>query len=168
MIIQNYGLHWRRDQVVWGTPGHGNQGHLTGRSSREAKGLHINFRSQSGIYILQEGFRPLYVGQSGKGTQRMFARLKGHTRNHLAERWDRFSWFGIYPVVGGELKLNIKVEKISTNIYSILDHLEGVLISITEPPLNRQGARFGEAEQYKQIGRGFIANEYDGGLEDGD
>lgn len=151
MLIQNYGLHWRRDCIVWGRKGLGNEGHLTGRLASRRTAAHVNFRYQSGIYILQDGFRPVYIGQSGSSDQRLFARLKGHTQNHLAERWDRFSWFGIYPVKRGKLDTSVNVESIKTDIYSVLDHVEGALISVTEPPLNRQGARFGGVEQYKQV-----------------
>lgn len=151
MLIQNYGLHWRRECVAWGKKGLGNEGHLTGRLAHRQTATHVNFRQQSGIYILQDGFRPVYIGQSGSSDQRLFARLKAHTLNHLAERWDRFSWFGIYPVKRGKLVMSADVTKIQTNIYNILDHLEGALICVTEPPLNRQGARFGKVEQYKQV-----------------
>jgi hypothetical protein len=129
----------------------GNEGHLTGRLASRKGAPHVNFRNQSGIYILQEGFRPVYIGQAGRSDQRLFTRLKAHTQNHLAERWDRFSWFGIYPIKKGELDASASVVRIQTNIDSVLNHIEGVLISVTEPPLNRQGARFGKAEQYRQV-----------------
>lgn len=151
MIIQNYGLHWRRDGVNWGKKGLGNQGDLMGRLATKAKSPVVNFRNQSGIYILQDGFRPVYIGQTGRGEQRLFARLKAHRKNHLAERWDRFSWFGIYPVKKGALDENAKVASFLTTIENVLDHLEGALILITEPPLNKLGARMGKAEQYRQI-----------------
>ncbi len=151
MLIQNYGLHWLRDGVDWGRKGLGNEGHLTGRLASRKGAKHVNFRYQSGIYILQDGFRPVYIGQSGRSDQRLFTRLKGHTQNHLAERWDRFSWFGIYPVKRGKLDTAANVTRIQTDIYSVLDHIEGALISVTEPPFNRQGARFGYAEQYRQV-----------------
>ena len=151
MIIQNYGLHWRRDGVNWGRPGAGNQGHLTGRLASRVNSPNVNFREQSGIYILQDGFKPVYIGQTGRGDQRLFSRLKAHQKNHLAERWDRFSWFGVYPVKKGVLDLKANVAKISTTIESILDHVEGVLMLVTEPPLNKQGARMGDADQYRQI-----------------
>lgn len=151
MLIHNYGLHWRREYVAWGKKGAGNEGHLTGRLASRKGSPHINFRYQAGIYILQEGFKPLYIGQAGRSEHRLFSRLKGHTQNHLAERWDRFSWFGIYPVKKGELNTAVDVVRLQVDIDSILNHIEGALISVTEPPLNRQGARFGSAEQYKQI-----------------
>lgn len=150
MLIRNYGLHWRRDRVVWGKKGLGNEGHLSGRLASRATAQHVNFRQQAGIYILQEGFKPLYIGQAGRSDHRLFSRLKGHTQNHLAERWDRFSWFGVYPVKKGELDDTLDIGRKPPDIDSILNHIEGVLISVTEPPLNRQGARFGSAEQYKQ------------------
>lgn len=151
MIIQNYGLHWRRDVVNWGRRGAGNQGDLVGRLAERVNSPHVDFRQQSGIYILHDGFKPLYIGQAGRADQRLFSRLRGHTRNHLAERWDRFSWFGIYPVANGALDDNFDINNIQTNIDGILDHIEGALISVTEPALNRQGARFGQAQQWKQV-----------------
>lgn len=158
MIIQNYGLHWKREEVNWGWKGEGNKGTLMGREAEKVRSPHVNFRRQAGIYILQEGFRSVYVGQTGKGDGKLFQRLRHHTRHQLAERWDRFSWFGIYPVIEyaeeGEklwgVDESFKLRQIE--IPEILDHLEGALISVTEPPLNRQGARFGKALQYKQIG----------------
>lgn len=137
MIIQNYGLHWVRKDVDWGKKGKGNQGDLLGRLSKTVKSPTVRFREQAGIYILQDEFKPIYIGQCGSGEQRLFGRLRDHTRNHLAERWNRFSWFGVYPVKGEELNLKVNVDKITTDVYAILDHVEGVLISVTEPPLNR-------------------------------
>ena len=162
MIINNYGLHWKRDGVGWGTPGPGGKGSVTGRLSKKVKSPTVDFREQAGIYILQDGFKPIYIGQSGKGTHRLFDRLRNHSRSDLAERWDRFSWFGIYPVLNGVVDITANVQKIETDIFNVLDHLEGVLISVTEPPLNRQGGRFGEAEQYKQIPRRAPNDEEDG------
>ncbi|MGQ3016650.1 GIY-YIG nuclease family protein [Phenylobacterium sp.] len=151
MLIRNYGLHWQRAHVAWGKKGLGNEGHLTGRLAKRATAQPVNFRHQAGIYILHDGFKPLYIGQAGRSENRLFSRLKNHTQNHLAERWDRFSWFGVYPVEDDELDDTIDIGRESFDIDSILNHIEGVLISVTEPPLNRQGARFGETEQYKQI-----------------
>ena len=161
MIIRNYGLYWKREDVQWGSPGLGNQGTLLGRNVASKKGIAIDFRQQAGIYILQDSFRAIYIGQAGSKVSRLFGRLRGHTRNHLAERWDRFSWFGIYPVKSNVIDVAFNVEKVRTDIYSILNHLEGALISVTEPPLNRQGARFGDAEQYIQVRSDVSTEDYE-------
>ncbi|UPT53456.1 hypothetical protein [Synechococcus phage Ssp-JY39] len=152
MIIMNYGLHWNRDEIHWGGRGRGNAGDLLGRLAIRVNSPEVDFRQQSGIYVLQDRFNPVYIGQTGSGAgNRMFNRLKSHTQNHLAERWDRFSWFGIARVENGVL-VPTDDHNVTTTVRHVLDHVEGVLISITEPALNRQGARFGEAEQYVQIG----------------
>lgn len=151
MIIRNYGLHWKREHINWGGRGRGNAGDLSGRLVDKVKSPEVDFRWQSGIYVLQDRFVPIYIGQTGSGNDnRLFNRLKSHAWNRLAERWDRFSWFGIAPVIDGEV-VPSDDHKVSTTVRHVLDHVEGVLISITEPAQNRQGARFGEAEQYRQI-----------------
>jgi len=150
LIIRNYGLHWKREAVNWGKKGVGNAGSLTGRLATKAKSKHVDFRDQAGVYILQDRFRVVYIGQAGRGAQRLFSRLKSHTKNHLADRWNRFSWFGIYPVKGDLVDSNLDLKKIKTDAFTVLDHLEGALISITEPPLNRQGPHFGDVGQYIQ------------------
>jgi hypothetical protein len=151
MLISNYGLHWKRDEIHWGWRGPGNAGSLLGRVSTRVKSPEVDFRNQSGIYVLQDRFVPVYIGQTGSGADnRLFNRLKEHTWNRLAERWDRFSWFGIAPVRDGVL-VPTDDHEVKTTVRHVLNHVEGVLISITEPSLNRQGARFGEAEQYVQI-----------------
>ncbi|WP_342627188.1 hypothetical protein AAC691_12930 [Nguyenibacter vanlangensis] len=154
-IIKNYGLFWKRSEVNWGSPGQGNGGTLMGRLVSSRKSEPVDFREQSGIYILQDGFRVIYVGQSGSGDQKLFLRLKSHTKNHLAERWDRFSWFGIKSVLNTH-KLSQSDSKTAERgkTSDILNQLEGVLINVTEPPLNRQGARFGKnVAQYIQHGK---------------
>lgn len=165
MIIMNYGLHWKRDEVFWGMRGRGNAGDLVGRLADRVRSPEVDFRQQSGIYVLQDRFSPVYIGQTGAGAgNRLFARLKSHTWNHLAERWDRFSWFGIAPVRDGRL-VPTDDHNVATTVRDVLNHVEGVLISITEPPLNRQGARFGDATQYIQLTLGEDDDDDDDGIE---
>ena len=100
MLIQNYGLFWRRDNVFWGRQN--NKGKLEGYPAKAKprsgkNGNVVNFRDQQGIYCLyDELFRLVYVGQAGANDkQRLFGRLKTHTTDQLAARWERFSWFGL-------------------------------------------------------------------------
>jgi len=150
MLIQNYGLHWHRDEMDWGTPGPGGSGSLLGRPVRRKRTPEVDFREQQGVYVLyDETFKIIYVGQTGVGNQRLFRRLRQHKRDHLAQRWSRFSWFGILPVLNGEL--DPEVEREPPKVKHILEHIEAILIATVEPPLNLQRGRFGTSvEQYIQ------------------
>src|SRR5438067_6937456 len=94
MLIQSYGLFWRRNDVFWGRPGV--SGHLQGHPARAAFVI-VDFREQQGVYCLyDDSFKLVYVGQAGANDQqRLFDRLKQHCNDALADRWSKFSWFGI-------------------------------------------------------------------------
>jgi len=148
MLIRNYGLFWNRENVEWGGQGRGNNGRLCGRVSR--RGGLINFRNQQGVYVLyDETFKIIYVGQAGSGNNRLFSRLRQHKVDHLSQRWSRFSWFGILPVIGDGVAENHKT--LNIEVGSILDHIEAILLAAAEPPLNLQRGRFGnDVTQYLQ------------------
>lgn len=147
-VIKNYGLMWRRDGVLWGRGGQ--RGSLDGRRSHRI----VDFRDQVGVYVLyDEGRRPIYVGQAGQGNARLFIRLRAHTRDNLALRWQYFSWFGLLAVnMSGRLSGRDAPEKrVSGTLKSTLNEIEGVLIAATEPAFNKQGARFKGIARYKQV-----------------
>lgn len=151
MLIQNYGLFWRLDQVFWGWQGV--PGHLKGMEATNKSNDPVDFREQQGVYVLyDQAFRMVYVGQAGANDQqRMFDRLKQHTRDQLAERWARFSWFGVRAVIGNG-KLKAEKDVAHPSLSDVLNHVEGILISAAEPAHNRQGGRFGDrVEQYLQF-----------------
>jgi hypothetical protein len=84
------------------------------------------------------------ICHSHKESQRLFDRLKQHTIDDLAGRWNKFSWFGVNAVnQSGNLQKGLGALQ-RTNIDIGLNHLEGILISAMEPQLNSQGGRFGE------------------------
>ncbi|MDE2201079.1 MAG: GIY-YIG nuclease family protein, partial [Rhodospirillales bacterium] len=101
--------------------------------------------------LYDQNFKVVYVGQTGGGEQRLLARLRQHRRDHLSQRWSRFSWFGILPVsTDGNLKAKFTPARPST--MSVLNHIEAIVIAVSEPPLNRQGGKFGETvKQYIQV-----------------
>lgn len=148
MLFANYGLFWREDRVKWGTPG--KTGTLSGiRTNKEGE---VDFREQRGVYALyDESFHMLYVEQAGYGNQRLYQRLHQHRFDALAERWTRFSWFGIDPVKGraGHKRL-LEQEPDAPAVSAVLNHLEAILIAAAEPALNRQGGKFGDAQQFQQ------------------
>src|SRR5690242_19182308 len=106
MIIQNYGLYWRAKNVFWGdgTKGKKAIGTLLGHATGAKSGDPINFRDQTGIYVLYDDeFRVVYVGQTGaqklkrrRGRpskkkkmpiKKLYDRLKQHQNDNLAGRW---------------------------------------------------------------------------------
>ena len=93
MLIQSYGLFWRADEIDW-YPGKGTRNfRLLGRRGSQAGTLELaDFRMQQGIYILYGNHGALYVGLTRR--QGLGKRLKDHLADHLADKWDRFSWFG--------------------------------------------------------------------------
>ncbi len=150
MLIHNYGLFWRRNDVFWGRPKV--TGHLKGIPAKEKSSTTpVDFREQAGVYVLyDDNFRLVYVGQAGAGNQYPFSRLRHHQKDALADRWTRFSWFGI-KWVRENSKLAIGAAKFSIKSTDLLNHIEAILISAAEPPHNRQGGRFGnDVEQYLQ------------------
>lgn len=152
-MIKNYGLFWARDGVHWnfGRGGRGAyRGSLKGEIVRDRVSQVIDFREQVGIYCLYDNnFKLLYVGQAGFGNATLFDRLRAHTSSDLAERWTKFSWFGLRPVsfeVQDAPNL-CEVPQNTVEIGPVLNSLEGILIVGAEPPLNRQGPRFGDTAQ---------------------
>jgi len=155
-MIQSYGLFWARDGVHWnfGRGGRGAfRGSLKGEIVRNRNADVVDFREQVGIYCLYDNnFKLLYVGQAGFGNATLFDRLRSHTSNDLAERWTKFSWFGLKPVLYNKHAVHIldAVPQNQVELGQVLNSLEGILIVGAEPPLNRQGPRFGEAQKFSQ------------------
>ena len=148
-LISSLGLFWREDYVFWGA---GNQsGRLLGVPATNRTAKPIDFREQIGIYVLYSDYKIIYVGQSGSGEQKLFARIKQHRKDDLAGRWNRFSWFGTRRVFY-RTRLSGVGEAFNPTRYGVLDHIEGILIHACEPPLNGQDGRFGiNVKRYLQI-----------------
>lgn len=149
-LIRNYGLFWRRSDVFWGRQHV--RGHLKGVPSKKTTNQAVDFRDQQGIYVLyDDSFKLVYVGQAGgNDQQRLLKRLNQHQTDALADRWTRFSWFGIRWVTGAG-QLSTEVTAAHPTIGAVLNHVEAILISAAEPSHNRQGGRFGRSvDQYLQ------------------
>jgi hypothetical protein len=150
MLIQNYGLFWRRDRTHFGAGS--NAGHLKGILAGAKRSEPVDFRDQQGVYCLyDDNFRLVYVGQAGgKNDQRLFDRLRQHRDDSVSDRWTKFSWFGVRQVnQSGKLKA---LKKAAHPVISdVLNHIEAILIAAAEPVHNRQGGRFGDTvERYRQ------------------
>lgn len=136
-LIACYGMYWRRDRVRWK-----HSPCLLGAQQLGAKV--VDFATQVGVYVLYDGSRVVYVGQVS--AQRLGVRLFEHTRDRLNGRWQRFSWFGLLPVLeSGELG---SFSMPSDLVTILVDTLEAILIEVVEPVQNRR------------VGNGFSAIEY--------
>ncbi|HZX79214.1 GIY-YIG nuclease family protein [Lysobacter sp.] len=149
-MIANYGLLWQRKYVQFGSAG--TRGTLQGK--RSATGMTVDFREQIGIYVLYDkDMRPVYVGQAGNGNANLFSRLKSHTKDHLWNRWEYFTWFGLRKVNAGSRKLSQHdhADKVfRRDGGGLLNQMEGTLIAAMEPALNKQGAKFTGVDKYLQ------------------
>ena len=134
-IIQNYGLFWREDRVNW----KGNPVSLDGVADKKADP--VNFREQRGIYALYANYKLVYVGQT-KGA--LFTRLRQHRLvDDCQGRWDMFSWFGTRYVTGANKLADHSDKNVPQQPTArVFDVLEGLVIAISEPQLNSQGAKW--------------------------
>jgi hypothetical protein len=131
--------------VNWGKPGS-----LMGAASRQSKAVPVDFRKQRGIYALYADYDLVYLGQTGSGTNRLLQRLRCHITDHLSDRWNRFSWFGTQWVTT-QHKLSADIAAVHPHVGAMLNILEAVAIAISEPRLNLQRGRWGNAQQYFQV-----------------
>lgn len=151
LLIKTYGLFWKKDDVFWGTPGKGKAGSLSGSLTSSKKSKIVDFREQTGIYVLYADYKIIYIGQAGNGHANLFTRLRKHLTDDLSQRWDRFSWFGLQQVRKTDNCLVEPNKSVHVTQDIILNHIEAILIHASEPPLNRQGGRWSKkVEQYIQ------------------
>lgn len=147
MIIHNYGLYWDIDKVWWGKQN--NEGELLGfLKNNKSLGL-VNFNDQYGIYALYSDYDLIYIGQTGRVG--LFSRLKSHKNYSRAGRWNQFSWFGTRQVIN---KNKLKAEKITTSTThkDALHQMEAILISVSEPKLNKKSGNWGkDVKEYIQV-----------------
>ena len=151
-IIKNYGFLWERKNLYRGTGGDGNSGHLLGKTRGKPD---ANFRDQIGVYVLYDRNQNIvYVGQAGNGNATLFTRLKNHMDGELWNRWEYFTWIGFRDVnANGKLsdQQNIYSAVSGFKYSDALDEIEGILIEVVEPKLNKQSGRLKNATEYFQI-----------------
>lgn len=139
-IINAFGIYWNRNLVHWKTTPD-----LLG--IQQIGATEVNFKDQIGIYLLHDSRETIYVGQAIEQT--LGQRLKNHTTDRLGGRWDRFSWFGFYPVTENG-KLNVHVKFKDFTIQNLGDILEAILIESIEPRQNRKQGNLFYGHEYLQ------------------
>jgi hypothetical protein len=150
-MLTHYGLFWSAADVLWSGTKAG-PGHLRGRErvrlERQGRPTKLEIDNASeysswiGVYCLYRDSRLIYVGEAGLGKDTtLFSRLKAHRSDHLADRWDEFSWFGRAPAES----------RPTTDVIEAFAQLEAVLIAVTNPGFNKQNGTFAEAVQVFQV-----------------
>lgn len=135
-IIKSFGMYWDREKVNWRNP------ELLGVQKTGA--TPVNFNKIRGIYLLHDGREVIYVGQALGSPKGIVNRLKDHTADDKAGRWDRFSWFGFDGVQSDGI-LDMSPQKIDLDIIDVANAFEGILIEGIEPRKNkRDGNCFGD------------------------
>lgn len=127
-VVNALGMFWERSNVDWKS----SQTKLLGR---QPNGNPVDFCAQRGVYLLHDTQGVVYVGRATG--QDLGQRLWQHTVDRLNGRWNRFSWFGVYPVTeGGVLKTDSDFSHVSIDV--VIAAMEAVLIEALEPRQNRK------------------------------
>ena len=161
LAIRNFGHFWNRDLVNWGNPGRNRGGDLRGYRIVNRRARVTDFREQIGLYVLYgENREVLYIGQTGSGARKLFLRLRDHTKDHLRDRWDNFSWFGFRRVNNnGSLSEAQRPDSlVQARSSAALDEIESVLLQLFEPRLNKQGSKWTTTQEYLQ----YVPTEHEG------
>jgi hypothetical protein len=128
-LINAFGMYWNRNKVMWDA-----NPKLWGK--QQAESALVDFCTQKGVYLLHDGRSVIYVGRAIE--QPLGIRLRQHLVDRLNGRWDRFSWFGVYPVseAGGIEADPAAIGQFSMEMLIIT--MEALLIEGLEPPQNRK------------------------------
>ncbi|MBM7050677.1 hypothetical protein [Rothia sp. ZJ1223] len=141
-VISAFGMFWRRADVNWELK---QNVKLLGVHPTDKTQQHIDMAGQTGVYLLHDGSRTIYVGRVS--AERLGFRLYEHTIDRVAGRWDRFSWFGLRPVT---LDGSLGVAQQDFPAELVISTMEAVLIEGLEPPQNRRQGDGLKGQEYLQ------------------
>lgn len=114
----------------------------------------VDFCKQKAIYVLYEDQNLIYVGSSAR--DHLGSRLRSHATGKLANKWDRFSWFGVYPVEpSGEVKTNSNLGGLDMGL--LIRGLEAVLIEAIRPPRNARDGDTIRGTEFTQVSTSEVA-----------
>ncbi len=155
-FIRNFGSFWDPRQVKWGRQN--NDGTLLGRSYainnkpvKKDTVFEFNFRDQIGVYVLyDENENIVYIGESKSENSTIFSRIKNHYRGDISRRWRYFSWYGLYEINTSHDCLIQRPDK-EFNLANIAKQIEGLLLHIIEPKLNKKGPIWEGATEFIQV-----------------
>ena len=153
-FISSYGFFWERSAIDWSKSFE--TAKLLGVRRIKKKNNEadcINFAKQIGLYALYDDDHELvYFGKVDSGINRsLYARLKEHTTGHLNRRWTQFSWFGTTSVKKDNTLRDDSKSNCQGPTEAFLNQLEAIVIAISNPPSNKRGGSFVNADQYYQF-----------------
>ena len=138
-LINAFGMYWSRSKILWTSAPR-----ILGQ--QQPGSTPVDFANEKGVYLLHDGRAVVYVGRTTD--QPLSARLKQHTVDRLNGRWDRFSWFGVYPVTeNGMLNLGT----VTYDLTMLIVTMEALLIEGLEPPQNRKRGDDFRAVEFLQV-----------------
>lgn len=139
-LINAFGMYWNRNDVLWST-----RPRILGK--QQPGSTLVDFYDEKGVYLLHDGRAVVYVGRT---TERpLGVRLKEHTVDRLKGRWDRFTWFGVYPVTdAGTLNTAAATDY---TLSMLIVTMEALLIEGLEPPQNRKKGDDFKAVEFMQV-----------------
>ena len=139
-LVNAMGMFWDRSKVIWTQ-----SPRVFGR--QQSGSTVVDFSQQRGVYLLHDHQGTVYAGRITE--QGLGRRLWQHTIDRLNSRWDRFSWFGVYPVgEDGGLKTSTPF---SVDITTVIITMEAVLIESLEPRQNRKRGDDFQAIEFIQV-----------------
>lgn len=148
-LIASYGELWSRHAIDWGIRGPGGKGTLLGEWDPKSNPVQVDVWDQEGIYVLHADHQVVYVGLA-HGT-RLGPRLRGHRDDHLAGRWDQFSWYGTRAVLrGGSLGVSAATKNVGT--LEALHIIEALMIRAAPGALNKAIGALKGATRVRQVG----------------
>jgi hypothetical protein len=139
-VVNAFGMFWDRAKVIWSQ-----SPRLLGQ--QQPGSMAVDFGQQRGVYLLHDRQGTVYVGRvTDQGLGR---RLWQHTIDRLQSRWDRFSWFGVYPVQeDGSCQFGASF---SVDINTVIITMEAILIEGLEPRQNRRRGDELQALEFIQV-----------------
>lgn len=139
-VVNALGMFWDRSRVLWGLAPK-----ILGQQQVGSKP--VDFTEQKGVYLLHDSQGVVYVGRATE--QNLGRRLYQHTLDRLNGRWDRFSWFGVYPInEDGSLRVDVTFNRVTVD--TLIATMEAVLIEGLEPRQNRKRGDDFQAVEFLQ------------------
>ncbi len=139
-LINAFGMYWSRNNVLWNAAPR-----ILGE--QQPGSTAVDFCTEKGVYLLHDGRDVVYVGRTTE--QPLGIRLRQHTTDRLNGRWDRFSWFGVYPV-SEDASLNTTAA-VTYDLNLLITTMEALLIEGLEPPQNRKRGDDFRAVEFLQV-----------------
>lgn len=145
--IEAYGLFWKAADVDWSKT----KGEVRGVDPDNDKVL-VDLADQEGVYLLHHHNTPtaVYVGMTSRTENGLYDRLRDHTRDQAAGRWETFSWFGFRPV---DKRGNLGKAPDIVPRRRMIEIIEAILIETILPGLNRNFSQGLFGTKYEQVRR---------------